>query len=384
MMLDFEIPAAEIEKRKQLIRDVWNYKKVDHIPVILQINSNPYGYTIHDEIFSKEKQLKLRLASIKKTLELVPDDYIPGIFVNMGCVGIENALGMEIYYGESEYQTPGVRGRLLQNIEDIYSLRPIDPYKDGILPQFLERMRYFAEQTGYSIPLSCLDMNGPMAVAMHIIGSENLFMGMYEFPEEIKYLLNFVMDNIILVTEACIDAARGIDNITCTDFCDYWFPEGKKGHVSDDVCAMYNPEMFKEFSIPVNNRIFQKYGPGTLHNCGPNPCVDYYLEHQPKISGVDLAYEYSKNDLPNFKKPFKQRGIIYLGINYTSHEQILADYRYIVDTLAPDVIAIPNIIIDERFIDSGECCPGKLYEDLRKVSTEYASRMIWPATDGPQ
>lgn len=76
-MLDFEIPVKKIEKRRQLIRDVWNYKKVDHIPVMLQIFSNPYGYTMHDEIFSKEKQLKLRLATIKKTLELVPEDYIP-------------------------------------------------------------------------------------------------------------------------------------------------------------------------------------------------------------------------------------------------------------------------------------------------------------------
>lgn len=377
MMLDFEIPVREIEKRKQRIRDVWNYKKVDHIPVMLQLYSNPYGYTMHDEIFSKEKQLQLRLASVRKTLELVPDDYIPGIFVNMGCVGIENALGMEIYYGETSQQTPGVRGRLLQNVEDIYKLKPIDPYKDGIIPQFLERMRYFLEETGYQIPVSCLDMNGPMPIAMDIIGSENLLLGMYEFPDDIKYLLDFTMENILRVTEACIEAAGGVDNITCTDFCDFWFPEGKKGHVSDDVCAMYKPDMFKEFSIPVNNKIFRKYGPGTLHNCGPNPCVDYYLEHSPNIAGVDLSYQYSKNDLPGFRKPFKGRGIIYLGIGYANHNQALSDYRYIMDSLAPDVIAIPNFMIDESSIASGECVPGKLYEDLRRLSEEYAARMEW-------
>ena len=42
MILDFDIPVKEIEKRKQ--------------------------------IFSKEKQLQLRLSSIRKTLELVPDN----------------------------------------------------------------------------------------------------------------------------------------------------------------------------------------------------------------------------------------------------------------------------------------------------------------------
>lgn len=377
MLLDFEIPLKEIENRRQLVRDVWNYKKADHIPVMLSIKSNPYGYTMHDEIFSKEKQLQLRLASIKRTLELVPDDYIPGMFVNMGCVGIESALGMNIYYGESPMQTPGVRGTLLKNMEDIYSLKPVNPYKDGILPQFLERMGYFVEETGCQIPVSCLDMNGPMAVAMDIVGSEKLLMGMYEYPDEVKYLLNFVMDNILSVTEACIEAAGGIDRITCTDFCDIWFPEGKKGHVSDDVCAMYKPEMFKEFSIPVNNRIFEKYGPGLLHNCGPNPCVDYYLEHTPNISGVDLAYDYSKTDLLKFNMPFKGRGVIYLSIGFSSHEEILTEYKYIIESLVPNVIAILRITIDEGMITAGKCDICRLYEDLRKMSEEYANGITW-------
>jgi uroporphyrinogen-III decarboxylase len=264
---------------------------------------------------------------------------------------------------------------LLENIEDIYKLKPVNPYSDGILPLFLERMRYFVEETDYMIPVSCLDMNGPMAVAMDIIGSEQLLLGMYEYPDEIKYLLNFVMDNIMLVTEACIEAAGGMDNITCTDFCDIWFPEGRKGHVSDDVSAMYKPEMFKEFSIPVNNRIYGKYGPGLLHNCGPNPCVEYYLEHTPNINGVDLAYNCSRDDLPKFRKPFKRKGVIYLTMGYSSHEETLGEYRYIIESLAPDVIAILRIHIDDKLVEAGKCDVGKLYNDLLKMSTEYADRM---------
>lgn len=377
MMLDFDLPVLEIEKRRQLIRDVWCYKKTDHIPVLLQIYSNTNGYTIHDEISSGKKQLKIRLDSIKQTLELVPDDYIPSIFVNMGCVGIENALGMEIHLGVSSEQMPGVKGLFVDHIKDIYDLRTVNPYRDGVLPEFLERMRYFAEETDHRIPLTCLDMNGPMAIAMDIIGSENLLLGMYEYPDDIHYLLDFTMENILRVTDACIYAAGGIENITCTDFCDYWFPEGKKGHVSDDVCAVYRKEMFQEFSIPVNNRIFSKYGPGLLHNCGPNPCVSRYLEHEPNITGVDLAYDYSRIDLQNFKKPFSVKGIIYLAMNFKDHQSTLNEYRHIVNTLVPDVIAIPAITIDARSVDSGECNPGKLYDELRKMSEEYAASIVW-------
>ena len=376
MILDFEIPVKEIERRKQLVADVWEYKKVDHIPIMITVNSNPFGYTMHDELFSKERQLQLRLASVKKTLELVPDDYIPALFVNVGCVGIESALGMEVYYGETPDQTPGVKKHLLEDMEDVYKLKHIDPYSDGLIPEFLKRVGYFVQQTGYRIPVTCLDVNGPMAVAMNILGSENFLLGMYTNPDEIKYLLSFVMDNIISVTDACIEAAGGINNITCTDFVWEWFPEGKKGHVSDDVSAMYKPGFFKEFSIPVNNRVYEKYGPGTIHNCGPNPCVGYYLEHTPKISGADLNFKYSRDDLPKFKKPFKGKGIIYLGMEYSSHEETLADYRYIIGSLAPDVIAIPSIFIDEGMVDSGRCEVRRLYNDMLKMSKEYACR-IW-------
>jgi hypothetical protein len=139
---------------------------------------------------------------------------------------------------------------------------------------------------------------------------------------------------------------------------------------------MYKPEFFKEFSIPVNNRVFERYGPGTLHNCGPNPCLNYYLEHTPRISGVDLDFKCSRKDLPKFREPFKGRGVIYLFLEYASYDQVIADYGYIIESLAPDVIAIPSISIPEERVNAGECDVRRLYEDLFRMSTDYA-RLIW-------
>ena len=373
---DFDIPEKEIEKRKQAVRDVWDYRRVDHIPVMLSISSNPFGYTTREELTDKEKQLDIRLSSLKRTLELVPDDYIPSLFINTGCVGVESALGMQVHWGETEDQTPGVVTPLLKNIEDVYSLKPINPERDGMIPTFLEMARYFTGQTGHKLPVSCMDMNGPSAIAMNILGSENFFLGMYTNPEEIHHLLDFTTGCILSVTEACIRAAGGIGNITSTDFVAEWFPEGMKGHVSDDVSAMIKPEFFKEFSIPANSRVFAQYGPGTLHNCGPNPCASLYLEHTPRIHGADLNFQYSKADLPSFRRPFSRKGVIYLGMGYSSFEGTVADFRYIIDSLAPDVIAIPSVVIDERMVDAGLCDVGRLYDALRAMATEYAD-MIW-------
>jgi len=51
-----------------------------------------------------------------------------------------------------------------------------------------------------------------------------------------------------------------------------------------------------------------------LHNCGPNPCASEYLDRDPPIKAVDLAYSYSKNDLPALREAFKGKGIIYFSM----------------------------------------------------------------------
>jgi len=47
MKLNFELPSEdEIEERCQRIRDVWDYRRVDHIPIHMTVLSNPWGYTV--------------------------------------------------------------------------------------------------------------------------------------------------------------------------------------------------------------------------------------------------------------------------------------------------------------------------------------------------
>ena len=38
--IDFEIDYKEIEKRKERIRKVWQYKQVDHIPIGIYVIDN--------------------------------------------------------------------------------------------------------------------------------------------------------------------------------------------------------------------------------------------------------------------------------------------------------------------------------------------------------
>ena len=371
MKLSFQIPRELIEERRQRIRDVWEYKKVDYIPILMSVYSNPWGYSVKEMMLDHEKLFKVNLETVKNSLKMIPDDYLPAMRPDVGCIVIASAFGAEVYYGPNPEQTPYIKKPIIKNINEVYKLDIPDPYRDGLMPRGLECIRYFVENTDYKIPVSCLDMGGPINVAGDLLGTDLLFFAMYEAPEALHHLLDLLAETFVLFADVSIKAAGGIDNITCTDFPSIWCPEGRKGHVSDDLCASYSPEFFNKFSKPANNKIFKRFGGGMLHNCGPNPCLSEYLNHDPPIKDVDLSYQYSKDDLQKISETFAGRGIVYFYFENTPPQHVLEEYRYIMETLAPEVVAIPCFEVFPQ--DPVE----EIYRHFLVISREYARRMEW-------
>ncbi len=365
----------DIERRKENIRRIWDYRKVDHIPIMLQVVSNPWGYTIQEHFLDGDKQYQLEIEGVKQSLKLVPDDYIPSMRPDVGCIVIESALGGEVVFGDDPNQTCTIKEPLIKNIDDVYKLKMPDPYKDGLVPEGLKRVKNFVEWSDGQVPVSCLDMGGAMNVAFTLLGSVPCLTAMYDAPEALEYLCDFITDVFIHFAEVTIEEAGGIDNITCTDFPYIWCPEGRKGHTSDDISAQYSPQHFNRFSKPYNNKIFQRFGGGMLHNCGPNPCTSEYLWHDPRIYALDLAYDYSKNDLDLFKKELAREGIIYFYFETGTAEENLIAYKHVMEKLAPDVVAIPWVTCEPNDDVEG------IYNAFLEVSREYASRMNWKSDD---
>lgn len=364
------LSASDLERRKQLVRDAWAYRKIDHIPIMMSLDYNPFGYTMQQELYNHEIQFQLRMHACERSLALLPDDYIPCAFINVGCVGISNAFGAHVYKSNHPQQTPSILKPVLHCIEDVYDLPLPNVRLTEYTRYFLDRFRYFYDRTQGSVYLSGLDTNGPLGVAMDLFGSEKLMLAMCDDPEAVLHLLGKIDTAIIDVIEATLEIAGGnINALTSTDFFYSWCPEGYKGHMSSDLCASYSPRFFREFDVPANSPVFAKYGPGLLHNCGPNPCVEEYLNHNPNISGINLAYNYSKNDLPKIKKALQGK------IVYFFYEEepwsALCNYRHTMEQLAPDVIAIPILSVHDESID-----PAELYGKFREVSEEYAHRVF--------
>ena len=368
---DIRFDGDEIGRRKQLVRDLWAGKAVDHVPVYVTVeNPNP-KYSIREQFLDGEKQLEESLAVMKFTWEHVPDnDMVPAMRPDVGCSCLATAFGAELYWGDDENQTCGVKNPPLADIEQSHDVQ-VPPPDAGQLAEGIQRVRRFAEAGDGLISVSLLDMAGGLNVAADLLEGDKLYLAMYQQPEALKCLLDKIQQLFLATIELQIEAAGGEDHITTADFPDYWFPEGRKGHVSDDISANISPSMYDRFSRPFHNMVFERYGGGGLHNCGPNPCLAGYLSHQPALRSVDLNYEYSKNDLPAIKETFRKKALVYLGGLPAEPEEAIHAFREIMELMAPDVIVIPHVIMP---VDKNPC---EVYHRMRSIAEEYAKRMDW-------
>jgi hypothetical protein len=359
----------ELERRKELYRRLWQGRAVERIPLDVRV-SVPSAYSTQEQFRDGEKQLAAGLASAMATWEQVPSsDAIPALRPDVGCSCLASAFGAEYYWDENPNQTPGVKQKIITDIEAQAEALPVpDPIRDGWLPEGLSRIRRFAEAGEGFLPVSLLDAAGGLNVAADLMGMTELLMAVYDTPQALHCLLDKIQNLYAATIRAGIAAAGGEENITTTDFEDLWYPEGFKGHVSDDISANFGPEIYAEFSAPYHARIFKEFGPGGLHNCGPNPCHAAYVAHELSPRTVDLSDAYSHDDLPMFKKSFKQKAFIYLF--WTGRKEPVEWYREIMELMAPDVIVVPVFYLGSN--DAEKIC-----RKLRPIAEEYARRMEW-------
>jgi hypothetical protein len=253
--------------------------------------------------------------------------------------------------------------------DQVAALPTPDPTRDGWLPEGLRRIRRFADAGEGFIPVSLLDAAGGVNVAADLLGMTELMMAFYDQPDAVHALLDRIQDLYAATIRTGIEAAGGEDMITTTDYEDLWYPEGWKGHVSDDISAGFGPDIYAEFSAPYHARIFREFGAGGLHNCGPNPCHAAYVAHPVSPRSLDLSDQYSHGDLPKLKQSLRGRAFVYLF--YCDGVEPVRWYREIMELMAPDVIVVPVYQV------SPQDDPETLIRNLHPIAREYARRMDW-------
>ncbi|WP_027621707.1 uroporphyrinogen decarboxylase family protein [Acetivibrio clariflavus] len=151
-------------------------------------------------------------------------------------------------------QTAYLEAPAISDVSEIDSLEPVDPYRDGILPQHLEAMRIIAEEVGDEVTVAG-PVTGPFTNASFLIGSENLVRLILKDPDKVHKLCEISLETCLRYSKAIIDAG-------CTP------------SLTDPMSSstVISPLQFKEFSFPYLKRlidyIHSRGKSVTLHICG--------------------------------------------------------------------------------------------------------------------
>jgi len=372
-MVSLNIDHARVERLKQERRNLWDYRRVGHIPVVIWPTWT-FGRSLREQLESGKVQFEVNVSIIRKCLDIIPDDYIPFARITPGYMTIATMFGMEVHWGSDSSQPPGAAGHLIQDMCEVYKLeRP--SIEAGLMPENVRRLCYHAANLPPDVYLTGIDAGGPLNTCKDLLSTDLLYAAFYEDAKAFHHLLNMVTELQLEIYQEIAGAVGGIHRMTGIDFDPVWAPEKYKSFVSDDVCATMGPGLFQEFSRPYNNRLFQPWGSGLLHNCGPHPSKHAYLAHSPRLKGLSLSYKYSEQEFWELREIFAGWGILHVLLdNESTPEAMLAAFRKMAETLAPDVVGIPVCLVDDTWRDDDVTA---LYWEMRKISDQYAANMRW-------
>ncbi len=376
MTITLNIDHNEIERRKHVYRRIFDYQPVDHLPVFIWVQgSTSAEHTVQWELESSENQLAANLAWIERSLRLLPDDYIPVVRITQGYLTVATMFGCQVHWSDDPNQPPGVMEHPIKDLSQVYGL--VHPSLDaGWMPENLRRMRLFAESLPPDVYLTGVDIGGPLNNMKDLIDTNLFYTAFYDNPRAVHHLLDLLTSVQLEVMQALVTVAGGDQGrFGSLDFDPIWHPTKYLSFCSDDVCATLGPKTFEEFSLPYNDRIYAPWGSGGLHNCGPHPCKVMYTRHQRPVKYLNCSHHYSQNDYPALREIFAGWGVIEPMFDMgEGAEEMLAGFRQMMENLVPDTLAIPICIVDSSWSDSDIT---DLYQEMRKISEEYAHNMRW-------
>jgi uroporphyrinogen decarboxylase len=162
------------------------------------------------------------------------------------------AMGAKIHYPADE--TAYLAAPAITSVEEIASLQPADPRRDGNLPQHLEAMERTLQAVGQEVSVNGA-LTGPFTTASFLIGTEQLVRLTLKNPAAVHQLCEVACQGALVYAGAILDTG-------CTP------------SLTDAMCSttVISPRQFKEFGQPYLQRLVDFiHGRGrsvTLHICG--------------------------------------------------------------------------------------------------------------------
>ena len=210
-------------------------------------------------------QLEFQTAKMATHLSGIAGDiYLPYLFPWYGTGVVPSAIGCRVLFQQGE--EPAVEGTVIDDPAAVSLLEPPDPERDGLMPRVLACIDHF--RAASDLPISFTDNQGPLNIALNLVGLERLCIWMFEHPSAVHELMDFC--TTVLIDWVRLQKARAgaaVDGGAYPHM--IAIPPGFGGvWLSDDDSTVLSPDLYREFVVPYNGRVFEAFGGGTLHYCG--------------------------------------------------------------------------------------------------------------------
>ncbi|MHB8276861.1 MAG: uroporphyrinogen decarboxylase family protein [Candidatus Humimicrobiaceae bacterium] len=271
MNIDFLNKYSDrIQETKKTIKSVWNYENTSHIPALVFFYPN-FGFR-RDKFVpwdkylqNKELSLQIKLDAIKEHFDNIDDDYLPYIDSFTGTPLLASAFGGEVKFFSDK--DPWIEDRIIKEYKDIDKLKKPDARNSGLLKISLEYIDYWKRETKEKIPISLPDIQGPLSIAIDLMGAQSFYLGLYDVPDKIHNLLQIISELLADYLKIVIGKIKNEDGIF--DWTGILFPNGKGcARISEDNLISLSSDMYNEFLKPYNEYILKEISGGIIHWCG--------------------------------------------------------------------------------------------------------------------
>ena len=178
-------------------------------------------------------------ANLKIQKEFEDIIFVPSWWVEYGMAIEPSAFGNRIHFWQDQppAQTPS-----LTRLEDVDSIRPVNPLTDGLMPFALELYRKQTPRildAGYTVPM--VAARGPLCLASFLRGVTEFMLDLVDNPEAVHRMLALTTHTVIDWLKAQVDAVGGtVEGIL----------------VLDDIVGMLSATRYQEFALPYLKQIF--------------------------------------------------------------------------------------------------------------------------------
>lgn len=306
--------SEKIQKSKSVVDKFWNFDLEDRNPVIVFKYPN---YSMSQDLLvdwdkyltDKELSLQTKIEAIKEHLELIDDEYLPYIDIFMGTPLIPSAFGCKVKFFKDK--DPWAEGKIINDYKDIDKITIPDFKKSILMKNTIDFIDYYKAQTNGKLPVSLPDVQGPLSVAIDLMGTEKAYLGFNDDPERMKKLFEIISETIVKFLNIILGKID--DNEYLFDWLGIYGPKEKRAiRISEDNIISVSKELYKEFIEPFHTKIINELNGGVIHWCGNGKHNFSNIVGINKITGI---HNTSMGDTVVIKEQIEELNLLYKNQN---------------------------------------------------------------------